>query len=139
MILGCAVCITSWGLKRISLSLAFSTSSHTLISSPSLGSVVENTAAARRPFKASPHAASGTATPGFIQSWSFPCRASSSLPGLQAESGSVTVDSSLEVELHKHLQAVPLTSMKATELQQVRSMPLFSGLDDGQFGCIEPR
>src|SRR5258707_14794175 len=28
--------------------------------------------------------------------------------------------------------------MNATDLQQVRSMPLFSGLDDTQLGCIEP-
>jgi len=28
--------------------------------------------------------------------------------------------------------------MNATDLQQVRSMPLFSGLDDAQLGCIEP-
>ena len=28
--------------------------------------------------------------------------------------------------------------MDATDLQQVRSMPLFSGLDDTQLGCIEP-
>jgi signal transduction histidine kinase len=28
--------------------------------------------------------------------------------------------------------------MNATELQQVRSMPLFSGLDEAQLGCIEP-
>jgi signal transduction histidine kinase len=29
-------------------------------------------------------------------------------------------------------------SMNPTDLQQVRSIPLFSGLDDTQFGCIEP-
>jgi signal transduction histidine kinase len=28
--------------------------------------------------------------------------------------------------------------MNTTELQQVRSMPLFAGLDDAQLGCIEP-
>src|SRR5216117_957252 len=28
--------------------------------------------------------------------------------------------------------------MNATDLQQVRSMPLFSGLDDAQLGCVEP-
>jgi signal transduction histidine kinase len=28
--------------------------------------------------------------------------------------------------------------MNATDLQQVRSLPLFSGLDDAQLGCIEP-
>ena len=28
--------------------------------------------------------------------------------------------------------------MNATDLQQVRSMPLFLGLDDTQLGCIEP-
>ena len=28
--------------------------------------------------------------------------------------------------------------MTANELQQVRSVPLFSGLDETQFGCIEP-
>ena len=29
-------------------------------------------------------------------------------------------------------------SMTSTELQQVRAMPLFSSLEDGQLGCIEP-
>jgi len=28
--------------------------------------------------------------------------------------------------------------MNASDLQQVRSLPLFSGLDDMQLGCIEP-